>query len=61
MVIELEDGDWITYDMREYECGIIECRYNRDYDGPMTIDTESTNKVKILEIRRKDKIIYEKK
>jgi hypothetical protein len=57
MLIELEDGDWITYDLTHYNNGVISIAYDEKFDGPITINTDSTI---VLKVVRKNTILYEK-
>lgn len=57
MLIELQDGDVITYDLSKYDCTIISIRYNERFDGPCTINTDENI---VLKIVRNNKVLYEK-
>lgn len=57
MLIELQDGDIITYNLSKYNCGIIGVVYDEEYDGPCTINTD---KDILLKIVRNNKVLYEK-
>lgn len=57
MLIELQDGDIITYDLSEYDCAITSIRYDEWFDGPCTINTDKNI---VLKIVRNNKVLYEK-
>lgn len=57
MLIELKDGDYITYDLTKHNCGIISIQYDELFDGPSTIDTDQQIVLKII---RNNKTLYEK-
>lgn len=57
MFIDLQDCDVVTYDLSEYNCGIIDVQYNELFDGPCTINTDKEIVVKIV---RNNKVLYEK-
>ena len=57
MIIDLKDGDYITYDLTHYKCGIISVIYDEKFDGPATINTD--NKI-VLKVIRDNTILYEK-
>ena len=57
MLIELQDGDIITYDLSEYDCAITTIMYDEWFDGPCTINTDKNI---VLKIVRNNKVLYEK-
>lgn len=57
MIIDLKDGDYITYDLTHCKCGIISVIYDEKFDGPATINTD--NKI-VLKVIRNNTILYEK-
>lgn len=57
MIIDLKDGDCITYDLTRYECGIISIIHDEKFDGPFTINTD--NEI-VLKVIRNNTILYEK-
>lgn len=57
MLVELQDGDIITYDLSKYDCAITSIRYSAWFDGPCTINTDENI---VLKIVRNNKVLYEK-
>lgn len=57
MIIDLKDGDCITYDLTCYECGIVSITYDEKYDGSLSINTDNE---RVLKVIRNNTILYEK-
>ena len=57
MIIDLKDGDCITYDLTRHKCGIISIKYDEKFDDPSTINTD--NEI-VLKVIRNNTILYEK-